>query len=138
MSYLDDLKARAAQGYARGRTSFGQGRPHSQNQLPPPAQPFPTPAQGLPALGQAVAPYQQPATIAAQPGLEQIVRTYHGKHVDRDFAREAARLARSGWMAGTPAYGGQRRISAWGFLWWGFGASRKPSTCTVVYTRPAR
>lgn len=70
----------------------------------------------------------------------QLIRTYKGGGMERAFQREAARLARLGWSAGTPAYSGTAgpgvaKVAAFGVF--AYAGGRKPKQMTVVYSRSA-
>lgn len=80
-------------------------------------------------------------SLVAQSATQtQLIRVYKGGHLERQFQQDATRLAALGWTPGTPSYGetkgpGVGKVLAFGLL--AFSGNRKPTTMTVVYTRPA-
>ncbi len=78
-----------------------------------------------------LAAYQQ----SLQP--EQIVWVY--KHnPEKDFQKDAARLARDGWVVQSQTAGGMKSIDAANLITLGLAGSRRVGEITVVYTRPRK
>lgn len=68
---------------------------------------------------------------------EQLVRTYKG-NPEKDFQRDAARLAREGWAVQSQTAGGLKREGVVSIVTVGLAGKRKVGEITVVYTRPRR
>lgn len=62
------------------------------------------------------------------------VIVYKGNHLEKQFERDANKLAKQGWVAGTPVYEAPKR-SLTGKVMLGFFATPKSRKMTVVYTR---
>ena len=64
---------------------------------------------------------------------QQIIKTYHGGNLDRQFQHDATRLAKQGYMVTSSTYGGTRRAGLGSALTLGVFGGRKPKDLTVIY-----